>query len=67
MELVFERKANGFQVSSYKVFKNEYPNGTVVFNVESRIVQRYITLGCTYKDLEIERTDSSSHIWRGII
>jgi hypothetical protein len=57
MELVFERKPSGLQASSYKVFKNENPKGTVVFNVETKIVQRYITLGCTYKDLVIERTD----------
>jgi hypothetical protein len=28
-----------------------------VFDIETRIVQRYITPGCTYKGLQIERTD----------
>jgi hypothetical protein len=57
LEIAFEGKPKGFQAPSYKVFTNENPNGTVVFNVETRIVQRYITAGCTYKDLEIEPTD----------
>jgi hypothetical protein len=57
LEMAFEGKPKGFQAPSYKVFKNENQNGTVVFDVETRIIQRYITPGCTYKDLEIERTD----------
>jgi hypothetical protein len=57
LEIAFEGKPKGFQAPSYKVFTNENLNGTVVFDVETRIVERYITPGCTYKDLEIERTD----------
>jgi hypothetical protein len=57
LEIAFEGKPKGFQAPSYKVFTNENSNGTVVFDVETRIVQRYITPGCTYNDLEIERTD----------
>jgi hypothetical protein len=57
LEIAFAGKPKGFQAPSYKVFTNENPNGTVVFDVETRVVQRYITPGCTYKDLEIEQTD----------
>jgi hypothetical protein len=57
LEIAFEGKPKGFQAPSYKVFTNENSNGTVVFDVETRVVQRYITPGCTYNDLEIERTD----------
>jgi hypothetical protein len=57
LEIAFEGKPRGFQTPSYKVFTNEHPHGTVVSDVETRTVQRYITPGCTYKDLEIERTD----------
>ena len=57
LEIAFEGTPKGFQAPSYKVFTNENSNGTVVFDVETRIVQRYITPGCTYNDLEIERTD----------
>jgi hypothetical protein len=57
LEIAFKGKPKGFQAPSYKVFTNDNPNGTVVFDVETRIVQRYITPGCTYKDLEIERTE----------
>jgi hypothetical protein len=47
LEIAFEGKPKGFQAPSYKVFTNENQNGTVVFDVETRIVQRYITPGCT--------------------
>jgi hypothetical protein len=57
LELAFEGTPKGFQAPSYKIFTNENPNGTVVFDVETSIVQTYITPGCAYKDLEIERTD----------
>jgi hypothetical protein len=61
LEIAFKGKPKGFQAPSYKVFTNDNPNGTVVFDVETRIVQRCITPGCTYKDLEIERTDLSAY------
>jgi hypothetical protein len=61
LEFAFEGKPKGFQALSYKVFTNKNSNGTVVFDVETRIVQRYIKPGCTYNDLEIERTDFLSH------
>jgi hypothetical protein len=61
LEFAFEGKPKGFQAPSYKIFTNKNLNGTVVFDVETRIVQRYITPGCTYNNLEIERTDFLSH------
>jgi hypothetical protein len=57
LKIIFARKPKLFQAPSYKVFKNKNPNGTAVFDVETRRVKRYITPGCTYKNLEIERTD----------
>jgi hypothetical protein len=57
LEIAFEGTLKEFQAPSYKIFTNENPKGTVVIDVETRIVQRYITPGCTYNDLEIERTD----------
>jgi urate oxidase len=39
LEIAFEGKPRGFQTPSCKVFTNENPNGTVVFDVETRIVQ----------------------------
>jgi hypothetical protein len=47
LETAFEGKPKGFQALLYKVFTNKNLNGTVVFDVETRIVQRYITPGCT--------------------
>jgi hypothetical protein len=40
LEIAFEGKPKGFQAPSYKVFMNENSNGTVVFDVETRIIQR---------------------------
>jgi hypothetical protein len=57
LEIALEGTQKGFQAPSYKVFTNENPNETAMFDVQTRIVQRYITPGCAYKDLEIERTD----------
>jgi hypothetical protein len=39
LEIAFEGEPKGFQAPSYKVFTNENPNGTVVFDVETQIVQ----------------------------
>jgi hypothetical protein len=54
---VFEGKPKGFEAPSYKVFTNETPTGTVIFDVETRIIERFIAPGYKYQDLEIERTD----------
>jgi hypothetical protein len=54
LEIAFEGKPKGFDAPSYKVFTNETPSGTVIFDVETRIVERFITPGYQYNDLEIE-------------
>lgn len=61
LQIAFEGKPKGFQVPLHKVFTNEGQNGTLVFYVEIRIVQRYITPGCTYNNLEMERSDFLSN------
>jgi hypothetical protein len=38
LEIAFEGKPKGFDAPSYKVFTNETPSGTVIFDVETRIV-----------------------------
>jgi hypothetical protein len=53
----FEGKPRGFEAPSYKVFTNETPSGTVIFDVETRVIERFIAPGLEYRDLEIERTD----------
>jgi hypothetical protein len=50
LETAFEGKPKGFQAPSYKVFTNESSNGMVVFDAETRVVQWYMTPGCTYND-----------------
>jgi hypothetical protein len=57
LDIAFEGKPRGFEAPSYKVFTNETPAGTVIFDVETRLIERFIAPGFEYQDLEIERTD----------
>jgi hypothetical protein len=57
LEIAFEGKPKGFEATSYKVFTNERPVGTVIFDVETRLIEKFIVPGYEYQDLEIERTD----------
>jgi hypothetical protein len=42
LEIVFEGKPRGFEAPSYKVFTNETSSGTVIFDVETRVIERFI-------------------------
>jgi hypothetical protein len=42
LEIAFEGKTKGFDAPSYKVFTNETQSGTVIFDVETRIIGRHI-------------------------
>jgi hypothetical protein len=57
LEIVFEGKPKGFEAPSCKVFTNETPAGTVIFDVETKIIERFIAPGFEYRDLKIDRTD----------
>jgi hypothetical protein len=50
LESAFEGKPKGFDAPSYKVFTNETPSGTVIFDVETRIIERFITPGYEYNN-----------------
>jgi hypothetical protein len=58
LEIAFVGHPVGFQAPSYKIYKYE-PAGalSVVFEVEVRIIRRFINPGYEYAALEIERTD----------
>lgn len=57
IELAFKGKLKGFACPSYKIYTHNNAYGTVIFDVETRILKRHIDPGCTYETLEIERTD----------
>jgi hypothetical protein len=45
------------QDSNYKVYKHDHSQGLVVlFEIEVKLVRRYISPKCEYDHLEIERT-----------
>jgi hypothetical protein len=48
LEIAFEGKPKGFEAPSYKVYTNETPSGTVIFDVETRLIERFITPGYKY-------------------
>ena len=57
LEIGFEDKPKKFEVPSYAVFTHQSEYGLVIFEVETRVVARYIPPGAEYQELEIERTD----------
>ena len=65
LEITFVGKPSGFQAPSYKVYKYELSEGlSVIFEVEVRIVRRFISPGYLYEELNIERTDFLPQYWR---
>jgi hypothetical protein len=58
LEIAFVGRPVGFKAPSYKMYKYE-PSGalSVIFEVEVRVIRRYINPGYDYAVLEIERTD----------
>ena len=58
LEIAFAGRPRGFKVPSYKIYKYEHSEGlAVVFEVETRLIKRYIPPHCDFDLLEIERTD----------
>lgn len=67
LEIAFVGHPIGFQAPSHKMYKYE-PSAllTVVFEVEVRILRRFIHPGYAYDVLEIERTDCLSQYSAGL-
>jgi len=57
LEIGFQGKPKKFEVPSHAVFTHQSEYGLVIFEVETRVVARYIPPGAEYQELEIERTD----------
>jgi hypothetical protein len=64
LEITFVGKPHGFQAPSYQVYKYELSEGlSVVFEVEVRIIRRFMAPGCMYEKLQIERIDYLPQYW----
>jgi hypothetical protein len=58
LEIAFAGRPKNFRVLNYKIYKYEHAEGlAVVFEVETRLIQRYIPPHCEFDVLEVERTD----------
>ena len=58
MEIAFAGRPRGFKVPSYKIYKYEHSEWlAVVFEVQTRLIKRYIPPQCDFDLLKIERTD----------
>jgi hypothetical protein len=57
LEIAFVGRPVGFQAPSYKIYKYEPSEAlSVLFEVEVRVIRRYINPGYEYAIVEIERT-----------
>jgi len=58
MEIAFAGKPRGIRVPNCKLFKFEHREGlAIVFEVETRLMRRYIPPNSEFDLIEIERTD----------
>ena len=59
LEIAFAGRPKVYKVPNLKIYKYEHSEGlAVVFEVETRLIKRYIPPYCDFDLLEIERTDS---------
>jgi hypothetical protein len=64
LKIIFVGKPSGFQAPSYKVYRYEVSEGLhVIFEVEVRIIRRFISSGFMYEELNIERIDCLPQYW----
>jgi hypothetical protein len=64
LEIAFAGRPKGFKVPNYKVYRYEHAEGLfVVFEVETRLIKRYIPPHCDFDLIEIERTDYLPLSW----
>ena len=60
LEIAFEGRPKGYKIPKYKIYKYEHSKGLVVlFEIEVRLIKRYIPPNTEYDYLEVERTDCS--------
>jgi hypothetical protein len=67
IEIAFVGKPRNYQAPSYRIYKYDTSESlTVVFEVEVRIIRRYINPGYDYAEIEIEGTDFLSTYCAGL-
>jgi len=58
LEIAFAGRPKRYKVPNFKIFKYDYSEVlSVAFEVETRLIKRYIPPHCEFEVLEIERTD----------
>jgi len=58
LEIAFVGKPRRYKVPYYTIYKYEHSEGlAVVFEIETRLIKRFIPLHCEFDILEVERTD----------
>ena len=58
LEIVFVGKPRRYKVPYYKIYKYEHSEGlAVVFEIETRLIKRFIPSHFEFDILEVERTD----------
>ena len=58
LEIAFAGRPRGYKVPNYHLYKCEHTGElSVAFEVELRLIKRYIPPHCDYDLLEVERTD----------
>ena len=58
LEIAFAGKPKGYKVPNCNIYKYEHSEGlTIAFEVETRLIRRYIPPHCEFDLIEVERTD----------
>jgi len=58
LEIALVGRPKRFKVPNYKIYKYEHLEGlAVVFEVENRLINRYIPPNIEFEDIEVERMD----------
>ena len=58
LEIAFAGKPKGYKVPNYKIFKYEHSEGlSIAFEVETRLIKRYIPPHSEFDLVEVEWTD----------
>jgi len=58
LEIDFVGRPKKFKVPNYKIYKYEHLEGlAVVFEAETRLIQRYIPVNSEFEVIEVERRD----------
>jgi hypothetical protein len=58
LEIAFAGKPRGYKVPNYNIYKYDHSEGlAIAFEVETRVIRRYILPNSEFDLIEVERTD----------